>query len=140
MSEIARLFSLHPRNISRHSSLHLSKVMRKAAAQEFEVSELARGADLLDQVAALKDRAKGILDEAERIKDLDAALKGIREARACIETMAKLTGQLDRGTTINVFSQPGWINVQTNILAALSDHPDAYSAVLAALEHSQVEH
>ncbi len=48
--------------------------------------------------------------------------------------MAKLSGDLDAGTTLNLTVAPAFITVQAAILTALDPFPDARRAVVRALE------
>lgn len=131
--EIGRIFGIHPRNLSRHKDLHLSQLLKNVAATEYVEGEAARGKSLLDQIGGLRDRSMKILDQAEGTKSLDTALRAVREARGCIEVMAKLTGQIEQGTTVNIFQGPAWVAVQTNMIMALQDYPEAKERVLQAL-------
>ncbi len=82
----------------------------------------------------LRDKALSLLRKAEAVSDLRTALMGVREAARCLELMAKLTGDLDEGATINVIANPQFIVVQQAILSALAPHPAARAAVVKALE------
>lgn len=134
MTEIGRIYNIHPRNLCRHRNTHLSKLLRSEAALEVVAAEAERGASLIDQVATMRDRAIQILNKAESTKNHDTALRAVREARSCIELMGKLDGVIREGTVINnVFNGPAWVTLQTNLMAALLPFPDAREAVLAAL-------
>lgn len=50
--------------------------------------------DLFSQLRRLGQRAIGILERAEEAGDMRAATSAIREARACLETQARLNGKL----------------------------------------------
>ena len=56
--------------------------------------DAARADDLLCQVEDLRDRAFGVLEKAEEVGDLRAAMGAIREARSCVELLARLAGEL----------------------------------------------
>ncbi len=56
--------------------------------------DAARADDLLCQVEDLRDRAFGVLAKAEEVGDLRAAMGAIREARSCVELLARLAGEL----------------------------------------------
>ena len=133
MSEISRIYGIHPRNLCRHRQLHLSALLKTVAAQQVVDGEVARGGSLLDQVGALGQRAMAILLKAENATQHDIAIKAIREARGCLELQAKLDGQIAEGGTTNVFISPTWVTVQTNLIAALLPYPEAREAVLKVL-------
>lgn len=69
---------------------HIPKQLAKAQ----EANEVAKADTLLAQVGALRDKALAILDKAERAGDLKTALQGVREAKGCLELLARLQGQL----------------------------------------------
>ncbi len=98
------------------------------------MSLIQRDLVLLAQVVDLRDRATGILDTAEAEKDLKAAIAAIREARGCVELLAKLAGQLKDAPTVNILISAEWRGLQAAILAALAPHPGARLAVARALE------
>jgi hypothetical protein len=79
-----------------------------------------------------------LLAKAEKAGEYRTALQGVREARACLELLAEMQGELDRRATINVLLAPEWLAVRSAVLAALARYPDARVAVadrLAALEN-----
>ncbi len=58
--------------------------------RRFEVPE--RGDDVVRELLKLRGRVYAILIKAEKEGDLKTALAGCREARGCIELLARLTG------------------------------------------------
>jgi len=130
-SRIASRYGVHEAAIRRHSADHLPAVMAEAAQAEL----VAHGASLLDQVTSLHRRALGLLQRAEVAGDFRAAMAGIREARGCIELLARLEGQLrDReAATVNVLVAPDYLRLRGAILAALHEHPEAAQKVASAL-------
>ena len=72
--------------------------------------------------------------KAEADGDIRTALAGIREARGCLELLAKLLGELRDGAAVNVAVSPGWVAVRSAILDALAPYPDARLAVAVRLE------
>jgi hypothetical protein len=105
-----------------------------------QASEVARGDDLLAKVVTLEQDALRIATTAEAANDLRTALVGVRELTRIIELMAKLQGELDEKTTVNVLvTSPEWLALRDRIIAALAPHPQARTAVLAALESPHAE-
>ena len=100
----------------RHHDDHLPVALSKAQ----EAQEAAHGADLLREVQALRAKAYSLLLKAEAAGDIRTALAGIREARACVELLAEMAGELDRRATINILAAPEWITVRSALLAALA--------------------
>ena len=94
---IAQRFAASPDAVYRHRA-HIPVALAKAS----EAAEVVRADSLLAQVKALQARALGLLDKAEAAGDLRAATGAIREARATMELVAKLVGELDERAQINV--------------------------------------
>lgn len=99
-----------------------------------EVEEAARADDLLEQLRHLQTHAFDILQRAENAGDLRTALAAISQARGTLELLAKLLGELDEGTTVNVLASPEWLELRTVIVATLEPHQEARSAVLRTIE------
>ena len=66
--------------------------------------------------------------------DFRTELAGIGQARACLELLAKLLGELDERPQVNVVLSAEWISVRAVLLSALAPFPDARAAVAARLQ------
>jgi hypothetical protein len=128
--EIAEAYGLSVTGVDRHRKHCLTRQLLKAS----EIKEVAAADTLLGDIRSLKDRAVSILDQAESGKELDTALRAIREVRGCIELLAKVTGELQDGPTVNVLVSAEWVTIQNNVLNALEPYPDARIAVAGALK------
>jgi hypothetical protein len=102
-------------------------------AQAQDAKEIADADDLLVQLRGLRNKLVKILLAAEKSGDLKVALLGIREARACLELLAKLQGQLDEHAVVNILVLPEWERVRSALMDALAPYHDARMAVAAAL-------
>lgn len=127
---IARRFAVGQDAVERHAKAHLSAAMTRAS----EAAAVVRGDDLLAQVRDLQGRALGILEKAETAGKLTPAVAAIREARGCVELLAKLLGELNEGTTVNVLVSVEWHATRRVLLDALAPFPEARMAVAVALE------
>lgn len=132
LRDIAGQFSVSKTALHRHKE-HIPAGLVKAQ----EAQEVARADNLLDQVVELRDRALSILTKAEQAGDLKTALQGIREARGCLELLARLQGELQEGTTINILVNPQWIELRTLILKALEPYPEARLRLAQALKGAE---
>ena len=74
-----------------------------------------------------------LLLEAQQEGDRKTALAGVREATRLLEVEAKLRGQIDSSTTINIGITPQFVLIQQNILQALAPYPEARDAVVRTL-------
>jgi hypothetical protein len=115
--------------LKRHKGSHIPAALVKAES----IKEVAKAETLLDDIRALREKAAAILEKAETAGDLKIALLGIREARGCIELLAKVDGQLKEGPQITIINNPEWVELRTLIITALDSYPDAKEAVVYAI-------
>jgi hypothetical protein len=113
----------------RHKAEHLPSIMVKSE----EAREVAHADDLVWQIKQLRNKAIGILGKAETAGDLKTALMGVREARACIELLAEMEGEINRRPVFNLYMSAEWIEVRAVLLHALGDFPEARAAAALAL-------
>ncbi len=127
--DIAGQFDVSKSALVRHHDDHLPASLVKAQ----EAAEAAQADALLAQVVDLRDKALSVLDKAEKSDDLRTAVSAIREARGCVELLAKLAGQLKDAPTVNILVSAEWQGLQAVILQALEPHTAARLAVAEAL-------
>ena len=130
---IAAQFGLKTSSVFRHKCKHLPK----ALVQAKKAREAAAADSLLTSVYNLQTRAERILIKAEKGGDHRIALSAIRELRSTVELLAKLAGELQDGTTVNVLVSPEYTELRSTLLNALAPYPDARIAVAEALEGMQ---
>ena len=133
---IAQRFAASSDAVLRHKLAgHLPAALVKAQ----DAQEVTQADDLLAQLRALRSKSYGLLLAAERAGDIRTALAGVREARACLELLAELEGELDRRPVVNLLIAPEWLSVRAALFVALAPYPEARAAVadrLLALEPS----
>ena len=129
LRDLAGRYSVSKTALHRHKESHLPAELTKAQ----EAQEVAKADSLLAQVTELRDKALSILDKAEQAGDLRTALQGIKEARGCLELLARLQGELQEQTIVNILINPQWLSLRTVILQALEPYPEARQAVARAL-------
>ena len=128
LRDVARQYGVSKDALFRHRSDHIPAHL--ATARE---AETVAADDLLREVRALRGKAISLLLQAEAAGDIRTALAGIREARGCLELLAKLLGELDERPTINVLVAPEWLAVRATLIDALAPYPDARAAVSGRL-------
>jgi hypothetical protein len=133
---VAERFGVSATAPFRHRAEYIPEVLTKAQ----DAAEAAHADALLAQVRGLQARALAILDAAEQGGQLMAALAAIREARACLELLAKLLGELDERPQLNVILTPQWAQVRAVVLDALRPYGDARVAVATALSQLEPPH
>lgn len=131
---IAKQYGLHRHALARHRKQCVASLIKAEAVQAHAADEAEHGASLTERVDALYAKADSYLEKMVEAGDFRGATAAVRELRGCLELIGKLHGQIDPGTTINVFNGPAWVTMQTNVLAALALYPDARAAVVRALD------
>ena len=91
-----------------HSAVHRhSRHIQKGVVAVSEQDPVAYGRAILAQARALGERAIAILDRAEEEGDWRAATGAIREARSCLEFLARLRGEVvDRHAHLHAHAVP----------------------------------
>jgi hypothetical protein len=118
--------------VSRHSQNHLSPALKKAITRR----ESAGPTKALDRLEALYSRGEAILDQSDADGKPVISLAAMKELRATLEVIARITGELDERPTVqilNVASNPEWVQIRSTLLEALAPYPEAAAAVGQAL-------
>jgi hypothetical protein len=131
-TRIATQYGVSDDAITRHRAHIPAKL---AQAQDAQVS--AQADDLLLQVKQLRGKAVNLLLKAEQAGDYRTALLGIREARGCLELLAKLQGQIDDRPVINLTISPQWVHLRAVILQTLAPYPEARTVLAARLREAE---
>lgn len=134
-TEVAASFGISVRSVRRHKANHVPTPALREGAIAVAEEEALTGAELLRRAGGFLLAAQEILGEARTGKDPATALRAIRTAGRMIETCAKLTGDIDSATTVNVLVAPALQALQHVILCALAPFPAARQAVVVALSH-----
>ncbi len=127
--KLAEQYSLGRMALSRHRSNHLPKLMVKAK----DLQEADAADKLLEKVTGLYDKSLEILAKAESTGKYQPAVGAIKEARANLELIAKLIGELKTGTHINITYNQEFIDLRTQIVNALEPFPEARLKVAEVL-------
>ena len=124
---IAARFKVSATAVQRHKR-HVRAVIQEAR----ETGEAITREALLERVADLERRARRFLELAEAAGSARDGLPAIREARSCIELLAKMTGDLQQdGQTVNLFLSPAWAQVITRINSIMPAFPPPARQALA---------
>ncbi len=122
--------------VRRHATTHLSAALVRVKARREEAGAMTA----LARLERLYERASRVLDTAEEEGKTALSLAAIKELRGIVETLARITGELDERptVTVNLAESPEWAAIQSVILAALGTFPEARRAVALALTSSDV--
>lgn len=100
LRELAGRYGVTKSSLHRHSA-HLPATLVLAK----QAHEVAKADTLLEQVASLQGRAMSIVTQAEQARDWRAALQGVKEARGCLELLARLQVEIARAGTAAEIAQ-----------------------------------
>lgn len=130
-SAIAREIGCSPSIVSRHRKNHILPEVKRQIADDPVLGDV----DLVVELRGLFLRMKGHLARAEEADNWQAIRAFHSEARGDLETLARLTGDIRDGTTVNVAvdARSEWPELRTRILDALRPFPEARAAVIDAL-------
>lgn len=140
---IAAQFIVTEQALRRHKADHLPATLIKSE----QAKEVTRADDLIGQLKAIAVRterlytiADGIIGKAVTGSDWRTALMAVREAsnvnreaRANLEVLGELLGELNRNPTVNILIAPQWISTRTLLMQALVPFPEARAAVARTL-------
>jgi hypothetical protein len=130
--QVAQKYAVSDCAVYRHfRNGHVTKELAKA----HEAEELAHGDSIFDQLKELRDKTTGILDRAEKKGQNSLMLGAIRELRGIIELAAKIQGQMPPEVSVNVLTNPSFIQMRTVIMQALSSFPEARLKVAEVLRN-----
>jgi hypothetical protein len=128
--QIASRYGVSTGALQRHSQEHIPKLLAKAK----EAVEVAEAGDLLSRIEALQSRTLAVLEAVEDTDNYGARLAAIREARANLELIGRVTKELESGPTFNLYLSPQWLELRATLVRALDAYPDARESVLSAIE------
>lgn len=147
--QLAKLFGISRRSLTRHQTAHLNPALAQVAQRR-----TAKGAEkFVDRLETVVGRTQAILEAAMRgdttmpcpacrtevtmphSPNAAQALTAIRELRATLELLGKVTGELDSRpvVVVNLQTTPEWLRLQTSITESLAPFPEARLAVAAEL-------
>ena len=129
LRNIAQRFGTSPTALHRHKD-HLPQHLAKAS----EAAEVAQADGLLDKLQSLNSETMLILREAREGDDNELALKAIARAEKQLELQAKLLGELNEGTTVNILVAPEWLELRARIVKTVAPYPQAAQALARALD------
>ena len=104
-----------------------------SAAKDSMAARLENAASFIDQLREVRDKAAGLLDQAEASDNLRAAGVFLRELREQIRLMAELEGKISSQPQLTIINNPEWVELRTLIITALDDFPEARQAVTDAI-------
>ena len=159
--KVAKRFGVSASALFRHRQNHLPKVIARGLAakpipvhreqahdpatdehavviaqhhQEVEAEKDRHAIDATQQLRAINAACLEVLRQAREEKKHSILLRAVDRIARQIELQAKLLGQIQEGTTVNVAVLPEWHGIRQTVLEALEPYPEARMAVARALK------
>jgi hypothetical protein len=135
LSKLSEKYGISRASLKAHKDNHLTPALAAVQAEKFGVGTKATA-----RLEAMLQTVESLLTKARTTGNVGQALTAVRELRATIELLAKITGELDERptTVINLLTTEAWIQARQAIVEALAPYPEARLAVanrLQLIEH-----
>jgi len=102
-------------------------------AQAKQAEDVAKASDLLTTATMRDEKALSLMASAEATGDIKTAGAMLRVSLVSLELLARLRGELNQQTTVNLILAPEWVSFRTTLLSALLAYPEARAAAAQAL-------
>jgi hypothetical protein len=127
-------------NISKSAiSYHRTKHLPRDLVKSKQLAEVDAANQLVERIESLYERALKLLNVAEKDRKFAPAVSAIREARASLELLARISGELKSGTHLTLIYSPQWVELRQVLVQALEPFPEARAVVVDALEVTEIE-
>lgn len=127
---IASQYGMSETSVRRHMAEHIKQAAKEQQAKLDEAKTL----DVLKQLQAINATTLRILQAAQaNPKTYGLALQAIDRVQKQIELQAKLLGDLNEGTQVDIHLDPQWVNMRELIFRALEAFPEARRALAQVL-------
>jgi hypothetical protein len=125
---VAKRYSLSLSVVNRHKQAHLPASLVPVTSSE--AATLVPGT-LLERLEGLAVEVAAYMAMARQAGSIHAGLACVKEARATLELVAKITGQLNERPVVivNLDTSQEWLAMRTTMLQILHRYPDALAEV-----------
>lgn len=130
---IGAKFQVGPSALWRHKKNHLNPSLTRVASRKL-AEESAES--VYDELRQLYERVVRWIDRAESSGSLMGGAALFREARQFLETIGRITGELDDRAQVNVLNiatDPEWVAIRAAVFETLAMFPEARLAVAERL-------
>lgn len=132
---IAKRYGMSSTSVMRHRQAHVSEALTPVVVGvESSVGPVVATLDRLERLVAETER---VLLTARQESKPAQVLAAVKEARQCVEVIAKVRGELASGPTVqvvNLQTAPEWLAIRGALINALAPFPEAERAVVRAIE------
>lgn len=147
LDALAKKFGVSRDSVHRHWKLHVPAEVKATYLagpgnlEAFAEKAAQEGDSVLDYLRLCRGILVAQLAAANEAGDTRSAAYVADKLRMLLETLAKITGELgSMAASVNITNNiailaehPAFLRVQSTMLRALADHPEARAAVVAAL-------
>lgn len=129
---LAKRFHIDRHSLSRHASHHLTPALARVVDERMTAGPRSA----LERLEELHDEARAVLDAAKQGGQGQLSLQAVRELRGIVETIAKITGELDERARVQIVltQTVEWQTFRDTLLAILAEYPEVLGRVIPALE------
>jgi hypothetical protein len=128
--KIAEEFDLDRMAVQRHRTNHLPHSLVKSK----KLDEMEAADSLIERIESLYSKAIELITIAEQDKKYAPAVAAIKEARSSLELLARISGELRTGTTVNITYSNQWVDLRRVLIDTLEPYPEICGKVVQALE------
>jgi hypothetical protein len=121
---IAKQYGVDHNAVQRHRQ-HIPDMLAKASRAE----EIAQADSLLDRVEDLQKRMEAVLERVEDTDNYAVIWRGFSEVRSNFELIGEITKELNRQPTLNLVSNPEYIELRNAIVMAVEPYPEVAQAI-----------
>src|SRR5215208_3747706 len=129
---IARQYGVGHDSVQRHKA-HIPELLLKAR----ENMDAYDAASILAKIRDLEEETLEQLQGAKTESDRKHVLAAIREQRANLELVSRISKLISDSTVINIVQDPTFVQFNTLVVDALEPYPEARRAVLGVLKGVQ---
>lgn len=132
LRSLASRYGMHRTSLARHAQAHLSPALVKVLTEREEAGPRT----VLERLEELHTEVRSILDAAKEGGKASVSLAAVRELRGILDTIARITGELNERPQVAVFNlstSPEWAEVRAALAQSLAPYPEARAAVGRAL-------
>ncbi len=130
---IAEEFDIGRMAVQRHRQNHLPHELVKSK----KLKEMEAADELVTRIEGLYSKAIELISLAQKDKKYAPAVAAVKEARASLELLAKISGELKTGTVVNLTYSPQWTDLRQVLVNTLEPYPEISGRVVDALEEAE---
>jgi hypothetical protein len=125
----SRYVTLSHMAVQRHKEDHLPESMLRAKVAD----DISHAIDMFKQLRAINAASLQVLNDARQTGNGELVLKAVDRVHRQIELQAKLRGDLEEGSHVDVMLSPEWLMARAALSEELQPYPELRVAVAQRL-------